>query len=280
MRTIMALHAHPDDESSKGAGTVARYSDEGVRTILVTATGGEAGDVLNPELDPAEILPRIAEVRREELALAAKIIGYDEVIMLGYRDSGMPDTDDNRNPAAFVNAPVEEVEERLVALVREHKPDVLLGYDDHERYPHPDHLLIHDLSFSVFESAADADRFPDAGPPHAVDRLYAPVFSARRLVALHEAALAAGMDSPYADRLEQLDLSRDNGKLMARIDCTTTMERGRNALKAHRSQVDPNGRWFALSTGAVVAAYPWEDFELMATRSPIEAEHGDLFAGL
>lgn len=280
MRTILALHAHPDDESSKGAATVAHYSDAGVRAVLVTATGGEAGDVLNPALDADEILPRMAEVRREELDHAAKIIGYDEVIMLGYRDSGMPDTEDNAHPDAFVNAPIEEIEARLVALIRSIKPQVVLGYDDHERYPHPDHLRIHDLSLLVFDSAADPAKFPDAGPAHQIDRLYAPVFTRRRLLAFHEAALAAGLESPFADRLADLDPAMDDDKHLIQIDCSDTLERGRDALKAHRSQVDPNGRWFALPTEIVVAAYPYEDFELLASSDDIELPHEDLFSEL
>ena len=276
----MALHAHPDDESSKGAGTVAAYSDAGVRTILVTATGGEAGDVLNPALDPAEILPRMAEVRREELEAAAAIIGYDEIVLLGYRDSGMPDTDDNRHPEAFVNADEEEVERRIVELIRAHRPQVVLGYDDHERYPHPDHLRIHDVALKAFVSAADPDRFPDAGPPHQVARLYAPVFSIRRAFALHHAALEAGLESPFAEWIEQLDPAGDDGKRLVHIDCSATMERGREALRAHRSQIDPDGRWFALPTEAVIAAHPYEDFELLASVDDPPWPHDDLFAGL
>ena len=156
-RTIVALHAHPDDEASKGAGTVARYSDEGVRTVLVTATGGEAGDILNPAADSPEVRADLAAVRRTELLDAAAIIGYDDVVMLGYRDSGMPDTEENRHPLAFVNASFEEILGRLVAIVRSEQPEVILGYDDHERYPHPDHLRIHDLSEAVFVAAADPE---------------------------------------------------------------------------------------------------------------------------
>jgi mycothiol S-conjugate amidase len=105
--TLLTVHAHPDDESSKGAGTVARYHDEGVRTVLVTCTGGEAGDILNPAMDRPEVAADLPAVRRRELARAAEIIGYDEVVMLGYRDSGMPGTPANEHPEAFANAPLD-----------------------------------------------------------------------------------------------------------------------------------------------------------------------------
>ena len=105
---LLAIHAHPDDEASKGAGTIAKYHAEGARCVLVCCTGGEAGDVLNPAMDRPEVRDNIAEVRRAELDQAAEIIGYDEVVMLGYRNSGMPDSDDNAHPDAFVNAPLKE----------------------------------------------------------------------------------------------------------------------------------------------------------------------------
>src|SRR6202167_170162 len=100
---LLSVHAHPDDESSKGACTVARYHAEGVRTVLVTCTGGEAGDILNPALDVAEVKANLGEFRRRELAVAAEIIGYDEVILHGYRDSGMPGSESNSDPRCFVH---------------------------------------------------------------------------------------------------------------------------------------------------------------------------------
>ncbi len=155
MHTLLAIHAHPDDESSKGAATVARYSAAGYRCVLVTATGGEAGDILNPALDRPDVKERLFELRREELYEAAEIIGYDHVIELGYRDSGMPDTEANHHPEALANADFDEVLGRIVEIVRREQPSIILGYDDHERYPHPDHLVVHDLSCAVFDAAAD-----------------------------------------------------------------------------------------------------------------------------
>src|SRR5580700_1761771 len=107
-RCLLTVHAHPDDESSKGAATVARYHDQGVYTVLVCCTGGEEGDILNPAMDRPEVKENIAEFRRLELEASAKIIGYDELIWLGYRDSGMPESEANRNPESFAMAPLEE----------------------------------------------------------------------------------------------------------------------------------------------------------------------------
>lgn len=279
-RTLLSLHAHPDDESSKGAATVAMYVSAGVRAVLVTATGGEAGDILNPAMDTPEVASRLPEVRAAELAEAAAIIGYDDVVLLGYRDSGMPGSDDNARPEALCNQPHDAVLERLVRIVRTLQPDVVLGYDDHEFYPHPDHLAIHRLSLDVFGAAADEGRFPDAGPPWQIGKLYAPVFTGARIGALHVAMLERTGRSPYAQWIERMNLSNGIERRITRIDVTGHVERGRDALRAHRTQVDPDGFWFEVPTELVEEVYPWEDFELLASSVPVREGETDLFDGL
>jgi mycothiol S-conjugate amidase len=162
---LLTVHAHPDDESSKGAGTVARYHAEGIRTVLVCCTGGEEGEVLNPALDTPEVHARLADLRREELAEATRIIGYDEVVMLGYRDSGMAGTESNANPDSFAQAPLDEAVGRLVRIVRRTRPQVMVVYGDEQSgYPHPDHLRVHEVGVAAFRAAGDAERYPEAGP--------------------------------------------------------------------------------------------------------------------
>src|ERR1700737_2548989 len=162
---LLTVHAHPDDEASKGAGSVARYHADGVHTVLVCCTGGEAGDILNPAMDRPEVRERLHEVRMAELERAASIIGYDEVVMLGYRDSGMPGTPENEDPRSFARAPLEEAIGRLVAVIRRGRPQVVVTYpDNQEGYPHPDHLRVHEISLPAFEAAADPDRYPGTGP--------------------------------------------------------------------------------------------------------------------
>jgi len=275
-KTIVALHAHPDDESSKGAATIARYHDVGTRAVLVTATGGEAGEILNPEAETAAARSNLAAVRRSELREAAGIIGYDDVVMLGYRDSGMPGSDDNSHPDAFVNAPFDEILQRLVAIVRSERPYVILGYDDHEWYPHPDHLRIHDLSKAVFDAAADPARFPDTGTPWAAERLYAPVFSLRRLRALDQAMASRGRESPFAGWIEQIGPDALDPPLTV-VEVGSYVERARDALRAHRTQIDPDGPWFRIPLDVILSAYPYEDFELMASRDGADPEGSDLW---
>ena len=277
-RRLLAFHAHPDDESSKGAGTVARYHAEGARTVLITATGGEAGDVLNPAADSPEARADIGAVRRRELLEATDILGYDDVVMLGYRDSGMPDTPPNEHPDAFIHADLDAVLERLVAIVRSERPQVVLGYDDHEWYPHPDHLKVHELSKPLFEAAADPARFPHAGEPWEIRRLYAPIRTLRRLRMIHEAMVERGIPSPYGEFLEDQEPRED--PIAAQVDVGAYIEQARAALAAHRTQVAPDGPWFAVPADLVRDVYPYEDFELLASRVEDAGVVDDLFDGI
>jgi len=279
-RTVLSLHAHPDDESSKGAASVARIVSEGARAVLVTATGGEAGDVLNSAMDRPEIVENLARVRKEELAEAAKIIGYDTVVLLGYRDSGMPDSAANGHTDAFCNQPLDSILERVVETVRRERPDVVLGYDAHEFYPHPDHLRVHELSMRIVDAAADLIGYPDAGEPWQVKKLYAPLFTETRLRALHEAMLDLTGESPYSGWLDRLDQLPQPGRRVMQFDTTGFVQQGRDALRAHRTQVDPDGFWFAVPTDVVESVYPWEDFEVLFTEAPWDPNEMHLFDGI
>jgi mycothiol S-conjugate amidase len=195
---ILTVHAHPDDESSKGAGTIARYHAEGVHTVLVCCTGGEEGEILNPALNTPEVKARIADLRTEELKLAADIIGYDEVVMLGYRDSGMAGAESNANPASFAQAPFDEAVGRLVSVVRRTRPQVMVVYgDDQSGYPHPDHLKVHDIGVAAFGAAGDPERYREAGDPWQPEKLYYTEFSVARFKEVHQKFVDLGLQSPF-----------------------------------------------------------------------------------
>lgn len=279
-RSLLAIHAHPDDESSKGAATVARYVAEGVRSVLVTATGGEAGDILNPAMDTSEVSENLAEVRAAELAAAARIIGFDDVVMLGYRDSGMPDSEANGHPEAFCHQSFDDVLGKLVEIVRSERPDVVLGYDAHEFYPHPDHLRVHELSKALVAAAADGSMFPDLGAPWQITKLYAPVFTSDRITALHQAMLDTVGESPFALWIERMGAFEDPKRQLTKVDVTGFVDLGREALRAHRTQVDPDGFWFAVPTDLVESVYPWEDFELLYSGVGWSEGEDDLFFGV
>ncbi len=280
MTTLMALHAHPDDESSKGAATVARYADAGVRCVLVTATAGEAGDILNPAMDRPDVRENLAEYRRKELEDAARIIGYADVVMLGYRDSGMPDSEDNANPAAFVNADYDEALGKVVELVRSYRPDVFLGYDSHEFYPHPDHLRVYALTMDIVAAAADPERFPDAGEPWLIKRLVASLFSRRGLLAIHDVLMERDGESPFTEWVERINVSDWPERPTLSVHVLETMQRARDALRAHTTQVDPDGFWFKVPIEIAQEVYPYEDFEIISGVMPTAGGVGDLFDGI
>jgi mycothiol S-conjugate amidase len=281
---LMQVHAHPDDEASKGAASNARYAAEGVRTVLVTCTAGEAGDILNPAADTPEARADLTKVRMAELDESAAILGYARVIMLGYRDSGMPDTEPNGHPDAFANAPLDEAAGRLVAIVREERPHVLITYgDEHSLYPHPDHIRTHEVSVAAFDAAGDPARYPDAGEPWRVSKLYYSGFTVRSARAIHQALLERGRESWYGERLEKATDEWDV-PYMTRIDVGGFLGARSAALRAHRTQVDPGSFWFALSDDERREVYPWEDFALarshVDTGVPAGRYETDLFAGL
>ncbi len=261
---LLTVHAHPDDESSKGAGTVAWYHARGVRTVLVCCTGGEEGDVLNPALDTPEVRVRIPELRREELARAAEVIGYDEVVLLGYRDSGMPGSPANDRPDCFARAPREEAIERLVAVVRRERPQVMVVYgDEQSSYPHPDHLRVHEVGVAAFEAAGDPERYPAAGPAHQPDKLYYTVHSGARFRALHQAFVERGLESPFDEAWRARWEGAPEEPVTTSVDVSSVADVRRRALLAHATQVDPRSRfWFGLPPEVMDTIHPSDDYRL------------------
>ena len=272
---LLTVHAHPDDEASKGAGTVARYHAEGVRTVLVCCTGGEEGDILNPAMDRPEVRDRLPEIRRRELETSAKIIGYDDVILLGYRDSGMPGSEANSRVDAFVSAPLEEAVGRLVGIIRRERPQVMVTYpEDQREYPHPDHLRVHEISVAAFDAAGDPERYPEAGPAWAPSKLYYTSWPRRRMREMHEKFLELGLESPLdEDRLERM---RREEPSTTSIDLTGFVEVRSDALRAHATQVDPNSPfWFGLPPEVLRTIYPFDDYYLVRSRvGPVTAGRG------
>lgn len=277
---LLSVHAHPDDEASKGAGTVHRYHGEGVNCVLVCCTGGEAGSILNPIMDTPEVNARLAEVRREELDRSAAIIGFDEVVMLGYKDSGMPDTPENADPGCFARAPLDEAVGRLVKIIRRTRPQVMLTYgDDQQGYPHPDHLRVHDISTPAVDAAADPAAYPDAGEPWQVKKVYWSTWSRARVLALNEAFIANEIKSPFDETwLERPD---QDHRLTTHIDVTGLYQVRAGALRAHATQIDPESPfWFGLPDSVLEGVYPQDDFILARSEVPTDLPEHDLFAGL
>ncbi len=278
---LLTVHAHPDDESSKGAGTVARYHQEGIHTVLVCATGGEEGEILNPAMDRPEVRALIHEVRQEELARAAKIIGYDEVVMLGYRDSGMAGTPANEDPRCFARATLDEAVGRLVAEIRRARPQVVVTYsDDQSGYPHPDHLRVHDISLVAFEAASDPAAYPEAGAPWQPLKLYYTVWSRTRIVQLHETFLELGLESPFDNSWFE-DRPSQEERITTVIDVAQWADVRPNALLAHATQVDPTSKfWFGLPPEVARSIHPYDDYCLARSLVGTLDGEDDLFTGV
>ncbi|WP_375486039.1 mycothiol conjugate amidase Mca [uncultured Jatrophihabitans sp.] len=281
----MAVHAHPDDESSKGAATMARYVDEGVDVLVVTCTGGERGSILNPALKGrADIEANMAEIRRDEMARAREILGVRQH-WLGFVDSGLPEGDPlpPLPEGSFALVPLDEAVERLVREVRSFRPHVMTTYDENGGYPHPDHIRTHEISVAAFDAAADPERFPDAGPAWQTLKLYYDVgFSIERINTVHEALLARGLESPYEEWKQRAERWGDRRKpvLTTRVDVAKWFDRRDAALKAHATQVDPEGGFFRVPLEIQREVWPTEDFELARAQVPVSLPEDDLFAGI
>jgi mycothiol S-conjugate amidase len=288
--TLMAVHAHPDDESSKGAATMAKYVAEGIDVLVVTCTGGEAGDILNPAMDRPEIVADLPAVRRQELVTAINILGVRQVD-LGFVDSGLPQKpegapDDYELPpldgGCFAMQPLSVTGRALVEIVRRERPHVVVTYDENGGYPHPDHIACHLVSVEAFDAAGDPSRYADAGEPWQPSKLYyVHGWHKEKLVAIHEAMLARGLESPYAERLATWeDKPEDQDRITTRVQCGEFFERRNAALLAHATQVDPDGPWFHVPLDLQREVWPTEDYELARSFVDTARPEDDLFAGL
>lgn len=280
----MAVHAHPDDESSKGAATTARYVAEGAEVLVCTMTGGERGDILNPALDRPEVRADLAAVRREEMERARQILGVGQRF-LGFTDSGLPEGDPlpPLPEGCFANEPLETAAAALVREIRRFRPHVMLTYDENGGYPHPDHIRTHQVAVAAFEAAGDPELYPGTGEPWQPLKLYYFVtFHKERFTALHEEMLRRGLESPYAERLAKWadEPGRGGFEITTRVPCGDYFEVRDQALLAHATQVDPNGGWFACPCDAQRAAWPTEDYHLARSLVGAYGPEDDLFAGI
>lgn len=279
---LLAVHAHPDDESSKGAATMARYVAEGVRVLVATCTGGERGDILNPRIDSPENRANIVELRRREMARAREILGVDQT-WLGFVDSGLPEGDPlpPLPEGCFALEDVDIAAGRLVRVIREFRPHVLLAYDENGGYPHPDHVMTHRISVAALDAAADADAWPEHGPAWQVLKVYYHMgFHRQRFASLDRLMHEHGLESPYAERLRSWrgpDLAE---RLTTFVPCADWFSVRDEALRAHATQVDPDGFWFAVPLEIQKLGWPTEDYQLVRSRVPTRLPEDDLFAGI
>ena len=281
---LMAVHAHPDDESSKGAATMARYIAEGHDVMVVTCTDGGAGSVLNPAMDRPDVLENIIEIRREEMARAAKILGIQHR-WLGFKDSGLPEGDPKPPlpEGCFALVPLEESVPSLVEAIRSFRPHVVVTYDENGGYPHPDHIRTHQVSVGAYEAAGDFLRFPDAGDPWDVQKLYYNHgFLRKRMLLLQEEFAKHGQEGPFEKWLKHWDPEHDvfDKRVTTRIECAKYFAQRDDALRAHATQIDPNGDFFRAPIEWQQRLWPTEEYELARSRVAVSLPETDLFAGI
>jgi mycothiol S-conjugate amidase len=281
---LLAVHAHPDDESSKGAATQAKYADTGVGVMVVSCPGGERGDILNKQYLMTD--EPMAEVRKREMAKAADILGVDHV-WLGFEDSGYhqgPPESWELPPGCFGSLSPRVETEALVRLVRAFRPHVMITYDEQGGYPHPDHIRCHVISVGAFDAAADPDTFPDAGEPWQVLKLYYHGgFSAQRLQAINEAVRQRTGTGPFDEwisRMREHKRMDRSDRITTRVPVADYFTARDAALRAHETQIDPAAHWFAIPHEVEAEVWGTDDYELARSLVDAPLPEDDLFAGI
>lgn len=285
-RRLMFVHAHPDDEASKGAATAARYVDEGVEVTLVTCTGGEAGDVLNPSA--AQAAPEtIGSLRAQELQAAVAAVGFTRTYGLGYVDSGYHEDPADVPEGTFSRTHVDLPSRTLAGLIRRERPHVVVTYPEDGGYPHPDHIMNYLVTMRALDLAEDpgSDLSDEPGgdlSPWRVPKVYASsIFPPERVVALHGAMLEHTGESPFTEWLEKRSEERDPGPDPdARIWCADHFARRDAALLAHVTQIDPDGFWFMVPRELEREHYPYEGYLLLRTDVSVKQPESDLFEAI
>jgi LmbE family N-acetylglucosaminyl deacetylase len=270
--TLMAVHAHPDDESSSTGGILAMYADQGIHTVVVTCTNGELGDApggIKPG-EPGHDENSVAAIRLAELDQACGILGVSVLEKLGYHDSGMPEWDDKARPETFWNVPIEESSARLAALMERHQPQVVVTYDEFGGYNHPDHVQANRITLAAVERT---------GIPA---KLY---FTARRwsdFEQLRTRLAELGVDMgppPQIDPERRRRMEAVAARITTTVDTTVVAERKRRALQAHASQLAES--WFAkLPESMFNEMFGVESFIREQDRTAGPVPEVDLFAGL
>ncbi len=295
--TIMAVHAHPDDEATSGGASLAYYRGvEGVQTIVVTCTDGAEGEMHDADRDPVEAAAKIAEIRYEEMANAARILNLSAHEWLGYRDSGMVGTPANENPASFHKADFNEATGRLVRLVRRYRPQVLITYNSFGGYGHPDHIQAHKITSAAFEYAADLDRYSEEefGPAWQPLKLYTAAFSRAAWQSVWHSLRQNGEDWPFQPPKKEgeeeteaapkkefpPEFGTPDSEITTIIDVKGHYRTAIEALMVHRTQINPESPFWKLRSRFADTMMQKDYFILFKSKVPAQRPEYDLFAGL
>ena len=278
---LLAVHAHADDESITMGGTMAMLRERGARVANVCCTDGRLATIVAADMPEPSTRPRLAEVRRAELTAALDILGGVELHWFGYHDSGMAGAETNSDPEAFFQQPLDGVMARLLTVIREFRPHVVVSYDAFGAYGHPDHIQAHRATLLAVDAAHHGRVHPDAGPPWRVSKLYyvaTPISMLRRAI---EVAEAAGMPHPFGGQdPETLDFATPDELVTASVDVRPFLDVRRAALLAHHSQIDETFPLVSVPTEVMATVFPTEHYQLALSRVPVSLPETDLFAGV
>ncbi len=279
---LLAVHAHPDDEVIMTGGVIAAATSRGHRAAVVTCTGGERGEIVGEGMDPDEVAPRLAEVRRAELEESLSILGAEGPRLLGYRDSGMMGLASNDDPESFWSASFDEAVSRLVGHIRSFQPDVLVTYDAFGGYGHPDHIQAHRVAVVGAEAAAMPALYPEAGPAWRTRKVYLATVARGAIVEMGRLLAERGMPSPFgeATRVEDVPMGVDDDKIDAVVDVRPWIETKWAALRAHRSQIGPDSFFLNVPADIRSDVFGVEWFTRLRSDVDGRTPEGDLFAGL
>lgn len=274
---LLAVFAHPDDESAATGGTLAHYAKQGIRVHLVCATRGEIGEISDPKLATQDDL---GEVRERELRDAVAALGIADLSLLDYRDSGMAGTPDNEHPNALSNAPADDVVAALVRIIREYRPNVVITFDPSGGYGHPDHIAIHHHTVRAFGAAADGALYPDCGEPWRASRLFYTVFTRGTFSRMREGLQKFGADASEMDEWEAIANLWDDDEVHVRMDLTSVADEKWKALNAHRTQFGENNMFSRIPVEEAKAIMASETFVLAQPAPESGTKLSDLFDGI
>lgn len=252
--------------------------------MVVTCTGGERGDILNPAMNKPGVLENITSIRRDEMATAIGILGTEHR-WLDHEDSGLPQGDPlpPLPEGCFALEDNDVITRELVEIYREFRPHVIITYDENGGYPHPDHLKVHEVSMLAWDKSGDESYAPELGEAWTPLKLYySHGFIRQRMEMFHDRLISMGQPSPYAPMIERWE--RNKADIMARVTTQVTCDefftKRDDALRAHATQIDPAGAFFGTPVEVQRRLWPTEEFELAKTRVKTSIPEDDLFAGI
>jgi LmbE family N-acetylglucosaminyl deacetylase len=267
----MVVHAHPDDEVFSTGGILAKYAAAGDRVVVVYATNGEEGEMHDPARDPADTMTRLGEIRQQEAREACALLGVTDIVFLGYHDSGMRDSDANKNPAAFMNVPLDQAAGRLMDIMRETQPQVVVTYDEEGGYGHPDHVMTNRMTVAAFERAQ--------GEPWAPQKLYYPAGSREAFRRYAEDLKRLGLKIPWLDGDFDFDgYGKPEADITTKIDIRPWAPLKKAALAIHRTQIPSDFFYLSIPDDSFRDVVGTEFF--MRVAPPGDEREDDLFTGI